>query len=206
MAKAKAIERVPKVLREEAKAEEAEVTAKEAQAIVDELTAKQEADNAETQKQVAKAFEHDPAVALHPHVDSTRRLDYTAVPEHFYMPDGEKRRLKDPNKAYRWGRHGKSVQGDKMPTHHMRGWRPASYNPTFTGTGLFQQSPENWIMNGDVILMEISQDGLARLQEEIRLKTENLSRAVEGELAGQGQRAGVQTFNVDKASGKRELH
>ena len=160
----------------------------------------------ETQKKIAKDLKHDPGVALHPVEDSTRQLDYTHVPEHYYMPDGEKRRLRESNMEYRWGRHSKSVQGDKLPTHHMRGWRPVLYSPRFDGTALFQKSPENWVMNGDVMLLEISKDGLRRLKEEIDRKTENLSRAAEREFAGAGERAKVQTFNVDKASGKREMH
>lgn len=200
------IRRVPKVLKEEAKKEEAEVTAAEAQRVVDELTAKQEEANKLEQKLIAQNFEHDPAVNLRPYHDTRYTMDLTEIPEFYEVPGEGRRRIKEPHMAYRWGRHGKSVQGDKLPGHHARGWRPVPYAPRFTGTGLYQQTPENYVMHGDCILLEISKDGLRRLKEEIQNRTDRLSRAAEGEFAAAGERSRVQTFNVDQKSGKRELH
>ncbi len=85
----------------------------------------------------------------------------------------------------------------------MLGWKPCNYSPKFDNTGMFFKTPENWVKNGDTILLEISRSGMQRLRDDKQRRLEQLSSAARDNFANDGARAGVNTF--EETEGKQEF-
>lgn len=194
------IKRVAPVLKEEIAKQDAAATAKEAQQIVADLQAKQDDTNKEEAARIAKYSKRDEP--LSDHTDYTMAADYTYVPDHVDV-DGVRRDLKDPNKNYRWGRYHNRGYG-KVDIHRLRGWKPVMYDPIFTDTNMFRKSVEGWVLNGDIVWLEISKSGFARLQAEKQKRYDQLTAGVKSEFANTGAKAGVDTF--EEIDGRQEYN
>jgi len=184
---------VAPVFKEEAKAKEKLFTEAEVREVVERMTRDQEEKNKKTAADITGYEKYDGDRQLQdnfPHRSSDHPTDFTYIPDYVYV-GGAKRILKDSEKRYRWGRY--SLPGDglnKLPIHQLRGWRPVPYKPTYTDTGLFRESVEGWVLQGDTVLLEISQDGYARLKKEIQNRYEHMTRAVKDTFANDVQRVG----------------
>jgi hypothetical protein len=125
------------------------------------------------------------------HTGPNDRSDYTYIPEFIRDNDGTERRITkrvkvmghvrvislDGNYFFRW------CHPARFDRHRRRGFDFVHYDELFENANYFQRTPEHHIRNGDVYLMKIGVEGLARmLREKLELQKQYEATA-EGEMA-----------------------
>lgn len=142
--------------------------------------------------------------------------DPTYIPETVECSDGTVRRVckhawingqytqltADGQKKYRW-----------MHNHPLRfavvtgfGYRFTSYKKTFANTPLFSEGPQDRVVNGDNVLMEIYLDGWEKLKKEVDQYRAALEGATGNDLFELGVQTGTPTFKEDFGRGVREFY
>ena len=142
--------------------------------------------------------------------------DPTYIPEFVETHGGFKRRVcrhvvidgqtvvltADSQRKFRWCRKDDPT---RISTHKRRGFRFSSYPALFDDTGLFEESTgTKHVVNGDLVLMEISMDGWERMRAEKKRLQAALEGSYGNELFAAGARSGVPTFKDDMKRGVRE--
>ena len=137
------------------------------------------------------------------------------IPEYVDVNDGTTRRVAlfrvirgqrhtltaDGQRKFRWCKK----DSQRIAIHKSYGYRFSSYSSLFANTGLFEQGPGDMVLNGDLVLMEISLDGWERLHEEKMRLQLMLEGSHINDLAAEGERYGVPTFVEDRNRGVREF-
>jgi len=122
--------------------------------------------------------------------------DLTMFPEYVDV-DGERIRLRDSEKVYRWvrfrGRHPKVTQ------KRLKHWRSTRTNKGFESLG-FERTVEGYVVNGDCVLMEISRDGFNRLRRDIEALRDWKANAASKAYANQIHRLGMDV--VEEVDGR----
>lgn len=142
--------------------------------------------------------------------------DPTFIPETVELTTGGSRRVAthrwidgqfriltaDGSGVYRWCAN----IPQRLSIHKSHGFRFSSYTKLFEDTGLFESNPSRWVINGDLVLMEISLDGWERQQTQARKIRSALEGAYGSELFAAGQRYGAPTFIENHETGVREYY
>lgn len=176
--------------------------AEEAQQLANELAAKKAEAELEMQSQVKAWQDHEEALKLEKHSPAWRVPDYTEFPDRITLPDGTTRTLKHPGYQYRWTRY--KGQSPRLPLAKIKGWKPVRYDERFEGTEMYEKTIEGYVLNGDVILMEISDSGMERLQQDKKALYDSMTGGVESQFHADGAREGVRTFREDRRKGTLE--
>jgi hypothetical protein len=86
--------------------------------------------------------------------------DPTAIPEYVTSYTGEKRRIRSDGIAYRW------ASFERIEERKRMGYRFVMYDDLFRDTGHFERDIHGRVVNGDVVLMYIGKEQLAKIGAE----------------------------------------
>jgi hypothetical protein len=143
------------------------------------------------EEQVADKFIAVLSEPLTSYTGANQRDDFTYIPEVIRLRNGTEKRITNRVKVlghvraisldgqhfYRWCHPG------NFDKHRRRGFDFVPYDELFEDADYFQRTPEQRIRNGDVYLMKISVDGLARMyREKIELQ-KHFASVHEGDVA-----------------------
>lgn len=126
------------------------------------------------------------------------------VCKHVFI-DGQLRFLSpDGTQKLRWALH--DVR--KLAVYKSHGWRMVSFSKTFEGSGYFETNAQDWVINGDLVLVTISIDGWERQREEVRKRkaAQEGEEASAAELFELGRQTGTPTFVDDLKRGTRNYY
>jgi hypothetical protein len=129
---------------------------------------------------------------LKDHTGPNDRNDFTFIPEYIRDDYGNTRQITkrvrvmghtrvislDGNYFYRW------CHPDKFAKHRRRGFDFVPYDELFKDATYFQKTTEKHIRNGDVYLMKIGVEGMARMLREKMELQRHFQSVHEGEVAG----------------------
>ena len=140
--------------------------------------------------------------------------DPTYIPEYVELNNGGRRHVcnhrfirgqfhllsSDSTRKFRWCR----LDSRKIPIHQRYGFQYVSYKKLFKDTSLFTEGPNDRVINGDMVLMEISMDGYERMNAE-RIRLQSQYEGTEGaELFSEAEAMGVHSFRDDEKRAVRE--
>jgi len=124
---------------------------------------------------------------------SILRQDPTYVPEYIEV-GGERRRVYNPSEyAVLWAA--------TENVHHWKlcHFRFFPYAPIFSGSGLYEATPDNHVLNGDVRLMFAPIRAWHAYREEIERENALLEDSAAKAFHNKGYRSGIRTFTEDEA-------
>jgi hypothetical protein len=148
-------------------------------------------DEKSLEEQVADKFIAVLTEPLNSYTGPNDRNDYSYIPEVIRLKNGTEKRITKRVKVlghvraisldgmyfYRWCHPG------RFDRHRRQGFDFVSYDELFKDADYFQRSENNRIRNGDVYLMKISVDGLARMYREKVELQKHFESVHEGDVA-----------------------
>lgn len=196
----KKVTKLPEVDREKIEERDAIEDQKAAQAALSKLKERETELEVALAEDMGKMQERDPDRRLTDATSPFMPADYTEIPEYADIDTGGRRRIKDPERKYRWVRH--QGRNPRVSSRRLRGWRPVLFDDLFVGTGLYERTVQGYTANGDCILMFISRDGHDRIKAEIEAIRKLRSGSIDAGFHNEMARLGMDSFDEDE-DGKR---
>ena len=141
---------------------------------------------------------------LKDHTGPNDRNDYTYIPEYIRDKHGEERRCTrrvkvmghirtislDGNYFFRW------CHPSKFDSHRRKGFDFVIYDKMFKDAKYFQETPEHHIRNGDVFLMQIGVEGMARMLREKMELQKHFDSEYEGDITQEAEKYNTKAIRI----------